>query len=143
MLCGCAPRRKSHVKNLAITMFICAISSLTTTACTDLDLSVDDTSYELRAILDSTTPVTQSTCKNTQETIFARLSAEEQRVLGDAADLFNEEQKSSNSTFKAGCQVSPGSVSCNAFGYVCWVQTIPGGPGEPDVLDYGCGEETC
>ncbi len=132
------------MKNLATALLICALSSLTA-ACAGIDMTddIDSISHEIRAVIVDTTPVTQASCSATQETVFARLSAEEQRVLQETADAFNKYHESQKPDAALGCQVSPGSASCEAFGYVCWVQVFPGGPGEPDELDYGCAKETC
>ncbi|HSP78853.1 MAG TPA: hypothetical protein VLQ93_10005, partial [Myxococcaceae bacterium] len=105
-------------------------------------LEFKETRHALRAVLEDDTPVTQQDCASTQVTPFARISRYEQMTLSDAADLFNAYQ-TGPVTPAAGCVVEPGHASCSAFGYVCWVQVLEGGPGEPDVLDYGCGKETC
>lgn len=111
------------------------IAALTIT----VGLLTSATAWALAPNLNAKTLVAQTTCGETVELPFAYLSHFEKRLLTTAVEIFNGE----GDTQAAGCWVTDESVGCEGFGYVCWVQVLPGGPGEPDVYDYGCGKETC
>ena len=83
-----------------------------------------------KQMLAATATVNQTSCSKQADVSVDKLSSAERILIRSATDAFVYDKPGPK---ELGCSTYDEGVQCNAFGYVCWV----------DSDSSGCAEETC
>jgi len=83
-----------------------------------------------KKMLAATATVNKTTCEKKADVSFDKLSSSERILIRSAIDAFVYGETGPK---ELGCDIYDHGVACDAFGYVCWV----------DSDGAGCAKETC
>lgn len=83
-----------------------------------------------KQMLATTATVNQTTCSKQADVSFEKLTSHERILIRSAVDAFVYGETGPQ---ELGCSIYEDGVACDAFGYICWI----------DSESSGCAKETC